>query len=120
MVSEKLKSIRDEKGYSLSQVQDMTGISRAYISYLENGQRTPSPRTLAKLAKAYNYDARELMKLAGHLDTVDYIMENKELPEELRKIGIEYIKMAKYMEDKQVPPEDIKTLVDALSKMKRG
>jgi hypothetical protein len=38
------------------------------------------------------------------------------LPEELRDIGIEYLTLAKEMQDKEIPPEDVKKILDILKK----
>jgi HTH-type transcriptional regulator, competence development regulator len=62
---------------SLREVSEMTGISHTYISDLErymrkgsNREINPSPRTLKKLARVYNYSMEDLLKRAGYLDEV--------------------------------------------------
>lgn len=74
------KLLRELRGkQSLREVSNRAGISHNYLSQLEKGidPRTgkeikPSPETLKRLSEAYNYDYKELMKIAG------YIEESKE------------------------------------------
>jgi transcriptional regulator with XRE-family HTH domain len=51
-VGEKIKVLREQKGFSLKDVADQTGFSPALISQMENHLISPSLGTLIKLAKA--------------------------------------------------------------------
>jgi transcriptional regulator with XRE-family HTH domain len=51
-VGEKIKVLREQKGFSLKDVADQTGFSTALISQMENHLISPSLGTLIKLAKA--------------------------------------------------------------------
>jgi len=51
-VGEKIKAIREQKGFSLKDVADQTGFSTALLSQMENHLISPSLGTLIKLAKA--------------------------------------------------------------------
>ena len=51
-VGEKIKALREQKGFSLKDVADQTGFSTALISQMENHLISPSLGTLIKLAKA--------------------------------------------------------------------
>jgi len=51
-VGEKIKLLREQKGFSLKDVADQTGFSTALISQMENHLISPSLGTLIKLAKA--------------------------------------------------------------------
>lgn len=62
MNGEKLKELRDNKGYSLAKLGIESGLSAPYIFELENGGRTnPSLTTLTKLAKALDCKIEELI-----------------------------------------------------------
>ncbi len=64
-----LKSLRDRQRMSLRDVEKKCGVSNAYITQLEKGDRpAPSPDILKKLARAYNVTVRELLMRAGYLD----------------------------------------------------
>jgi transcriptional regulator with XRE-family HTH domain len=64
-----LKVLREDKRYSLRDVENLTGVSNAYISQMETGKvKNPSPHFLRKLSKIYGMSYIELMILAGYLD----------------------------------------------------
>ncbi len=51
-VGEKLKALREQKGFSLKDLADLTGFSTALLSQMENHLVSPSLGTMIKLAKA--------------------------------------------------------------------
>lgn len=60
-----LKYLRENQGYSLQDLQNITGISPSYINRLENGQRAcPSYPIIEKLSKALNADVMEMLEIA--------------------------------------------------------
>ena len=66
---DQLRSLRKMKGYTIREVAYRSGVSTAYISQLENGNRgLPSPEILKKLSEGLNIPYEELMKLAGYVD----------------------------------------------------
>jgi len=74
-----LKELRDRKGVSLKKVEKATGISNAYLSLLETGdrRRLPKPDRLKALADYYNVSIQELLEKAGYYEEGD-IQETKE------------------------------------------
>lgn len=50
----RIKKAREDAGYTQKQVEEITGIKRAYISKLETGYIEPSMESLAQLAQFYN------------------------------------------------------------------
>jgi transcriptional regulator with XRE-family HTH domain len=52
MISERLRSIRQEKHLSQADLEQRTGLRRCYISRVENGHTIPSIDTLERLARA--------------------------------------------------------------------
>lgn len=62
-----LEKARKNKGLSLRQVEQETGISNAYLSQLETGKiKQPSPTILHKLSQLYDVPYTTLMKLVGY------------------------------------------------------
>ncbi len=51
-VGEKVKTLREQKGFSLKDLADLTGFSTALLSQMENHLVSPSLGTMIKLAKA--------------------------------------------------------------------
>jgi len=74
-----LKKLRARKGVSLKKVEEATGISNAYLSQLETGERRrfPKPDRLIALARYYNVSIKELLEKAGYYEEWD-IQETKE------------------------------------------
>lgn len=63
MLSENLKRIREEKGYSKLKLSKITGISRRTIEYIETKRFKDSHiGTVEKLAKGLDIPASELIK----------------------------------------------------------
>ena len=75
-----LKTIREELGYSIYDVNKLCEISPSYLSLMENGKRRPSAIILKKLAPIYSLNYIELYKKAGYIDLIG--------DENLKKIGI--------------------------------
>ncbi|MFX0195325.1 MAG: helix-turn-helix domain-containing protein [Candidatus Hodarchaeota archaeon] len=62
-----LKRVRDEQHLSLSAVQEKTGLSQDYLSYVESGRiKCPFPIMLHTLARCYGISYKHLIDLAGN------------------------------------------------------
>ncbi|MGW9127563.1 helix-turn-helix domain-containing protein [Paenibacillus chitinolyticus] len=83
---DKLKDLRKLKGYTIRELADRSGVSAAYISQLENGNRNiPSPDVLMKLSEGLNIPYAELMKIAGYLDEPESGGDKPRAPVNLRR-----------------------------------
>ena len=60
-VGPRLKRVRAQRGITLTQVAQITGISTSTLSRLENGGRRPSLELLLPLARAYRVPLDELV-----------------------------------------------------------
>ena len=68
-IGEKIKALREEKGYTLDELAQRAGSSKSYVWELEN-RNPPRP------------SAEKLAKIAGALEvTMDYFIDD-EIPEE--------------------------------------
>lgn len=68
-LGEYLKKARLEHRLSLRQAEELSGVSNAYISLIENGiRKDPHPNILKNLARAYSLDIKEMMRVAGYLE----------------------------------------------------
>ncbi|KEQ21768.1 helix-turn-helix domain-containing protein [Paenibacillus tyrfis] len=66
---DQLRDMRKLKGFTIRELADRSGVSAAYISQLENGNRgVPSPDVLMKLSEGLNIPYTELMQIAGYLE----------------------------------------------------
>ena len=61
-LGENLKKIRTKKGISQGDIARSLGVSRGYISNIENGKTNPTLGTIARLAKAVGASVDELVK----------------------------------------------------------
>ncbi|ANE46263.1 transcriptional regulator [Paenibacillus swuensis] len=64
MIGQRIKELRKRKGYSISELAELAGISKSYLSYIERElQNNPSLQMLSKIA--------------GPLDTtIEYLLGN--------------------------------------------
>jgi transcriptional regulator with XRE-family HTH domain len=98
-LGEKLKSLREEKGYMQRDVARELDIAPNTLSGYETDNRKPDSETLKKLSDYYNVSIDYL--LGSDLMSDDELPENiravardlMELPEENRKLAIDMIKM---------------------------
>lgn len=66
---DQLRDMRKLKGFTIRELADRSGVSAAYISQLENGNRgVPSPDVLMKLSEGLNTPYPDLMQLAGYME----------------------------------------------------
>jgi transcriptional regulator with XRE-family HTH domain len=71
-----IAACRAERGWSLRALADSSGISLAYLSELEHAQKEPSGSTLEQLARAFDLQLADLLRLVA-----DRIEEQSPVPE---------------------------------------
>ena len=57
-----LKRIRTDKGISQVDIARSLGVSRGFVSNIENGKTNPTLATIVKLAKSIGVSSDQLMK----------------------------------------------------------
>lgn len=61
-----VKKLRKDQGFSLKDVERMTGISVSYVNRIEKGERkAPSYPIIEKMARAYGVPVGDLLHIAG-------------------------------------------------------
>lgn len=60
-VGPRLRRVREQRGVTLTEVAQLTGISKSTLSRLENGQRRPSLELLLPLAQTYRVPIDDLV-----------------------------------------------------------
>jgi transcriptional regulator with XRE-family HTH domain len=61
-----IAGLRENKKYSLKDVERLTGISQSYINRMEKGERkAPSYPIIQKLSEAYEVSVSDLLQIAG-------------------------------------------------------
>ena len=61
-IGRKIKQVRKEKNITQEDLALNSGLNRAYIGYIERGERNPSTDTLSKIAKSLKVPLKELFK----------------------------------------------------------
>jgi transcriptional regulator with XRE-family HTH domain len=61
LVGPRLRKVREQRGATLTEVAERTGISKSTLSRLENGQRRPSLELLLPLAQVYRVPLDDLV-----------------------------------------------------------
>lgn len=56
----KLKEIRQQKGFTISELSNITGVSKNMICLIEKGYKNYKRVTIWKLANALGVDAKEI------------------------------------------------------------
>jgi len=69
VLGDMLAKERQDRGWTLRDVERRTGIHNAHLSQIEKGGiERPAPNILWTLAELYELDYQELLRLAGHVD----------------------------------------------------
>lgn len=74
----RVKELRAKKGWTIDQLADVSGVSRGFISQIENERRDPSAQTLADLAQAFGVHVSQLLAdpdLAGDIAEAMRLLE---------------------------------------------
>lgn len=60
-IAKNIAKIRKEKGITQEALAYQAGLNRAYIGYIERGERKPTIETLEKIAKSLKISTKELL-----------------------------------------------------------
>ena len=102
-LSQKIRQLREKKGFSLNKLAEIAGISKAYLSQLENNvSKQPSAEILFKIATALGTTIADLLEKPVRVYSDDF----QEVPEGLRKLIDEQGKALDIRE------EDVKMLMN--------
>lgn len=71
---EYLRSLRNRKGLTMRQLEDLSGISRSYISQIENGKRDiPSLDVIKSIHEHLDVTYEHLLQEAGYSVDTEYL-----------------------------------------------
>ena len=60
-IGRNIRKIREKKNIAQEQLALDSKLNRAYIGYIERGERNPSTQTLSKIAKALKVSLKDLV-----------------------------------------------------------
>jgi XRE family transcriptional regulator, master regulator for biofilm formation len=91
MVGKNIAEIRKRRGYTLSELADLSNVSKSYLSNIERSiNKNPSLEVMQKIAKVLNVDFMMLIEPDLDIDSHLYIeQEWSDLLKELKDLGIE-------------------------------
>ena len=82
-LSQKIRHLREEKEWSLNKLAEIAGVSKAYLSQLENDvSKQPSAEILLKIASALGTTIADLLDKPVRVHAKDF----GEMPDGLRKL----------------------------------
>lgn len=90
MIGKNIAEIRKRRGYTLSELADLSNISKSYLSNIErNINKNPSIEVIQKIARVLNVDFMMLIQPELDMDSHLYIeQEWSDLLRELKDLGI--------------------------------
>lgn len=106
-ISKKIKDIRIKNGLTLEELGEKINFNFSNLSKIERGLRSPTLELLEKLAEFYEVPLSY------------FFGEAIEVPDQLKKIGTEWITFVEEMEEKEITPSEIKAIMEILNKMKK-
>lgn len=69
MIGKNIYKIRKQRGYTLSELAERTGISKSYLSNIERDlKQNPSIQVVEKIALVLKVDLKTLLKLSTEMD----------------------------------------------------
>ena len=68
-IGKRLRDLREAKGLSQGDIEDRTGLPKAYVSIVENGRTTPTLQMLVRWAEALDVELYKLFAV-GHRQPV--------------------------------------------------
>jgi transcriptional regulator with XRE-family HTH domain len=82
-LSQRIRQLREKKNFSLNKLAEVAGVSKAYLSQLENNvSKQPSAEVLFKIASALGTTIAELLDKPVRVHSDDF----QEVPKGLRKL----------------------------------
>ena len=104
-LGQKIRKLRENKGISLNQLAKKAGISKAYLSQLENDvSKQPSAEILLKIASAFSMTIADLLDQPVRVIAEDF--EDEDIPNVLREF------INKRGEPLDIQREDVRMLMN--------
>ncbi|QGQ47235.1 helix-turn-helix domain-containing protein [Metabacillus sediminilitoris] len=78
MVGERLRELRMKKGYSISELAELAGVSKSYLSYIERDvQKNPSLQFLRKIATTLETEVEDLLGTPSEMQAKKLIVDDE-------------------------------------------
>ncbi|MBU8916136.1 helix-turn-helix domain-containing protein [Bacillus sp. FJAT-29953] len=100
MIGEKIKQLREEKGYSLTELARLADVSKSYLSLLERGMQTnPSLQLIQKIALPLETSIEYLLGYQQELEYIEFKLDKewKSLIQQAIENGLEKQDFKEYL-----------------------
>lgn len=117
MIGERIKQLREDLNLDRSELAKKLNLTYHALSKYETNERQPDYNTLKIIADFFNVSVDYLL---GRVDEKNlHVVEGEAIPKELREVGVEYLELAKQMQDDELSPEEVKKILDAVRNLKK-
>ena len=99
---QKIREIREKNNDTREQLAKKIGLSGSGLGKIERGERQAKPSLLEKISDLYE------------VPLSFFYGEETNIPKELKEIGVEWITFAKEMKERELTPEQIKSVLDMI------
>jgi XRE family transcriptional regulator of biofilm formation len=98
MIGNNISTIRKQRGFTLSELSERTGISKSYLSNIErNLKQNPSIHVMEKIATVLKVDLKTLLKITADVEIKQHLEEEwTEFISDLKKTGIDKEQIHEY------------------------
>ncbi|WNR43784.1 helix-turn-helix domain-containing protein [Paenibacillus roseipurpureus] len=98
MIGHNISNLRKQRGFTLSELSERTGISKSYLSNIErNLKQNPSIHVMEKIALVLKVDLKTLLKIAVEAETNQQLdQEWLEFIADIMKSGIDKASIQEY------------------------
>jgi len=91
VIPKRLKQLRKQKNLKLAELAERTGLTKGYLSRIENSRNPPPIATLGRIAEALGADITDLLpKTGGPVEDVELVISRKNQRKEIDKRGTPY------------------------------
>jgi transcriptional regulator with XRE-family HTH domain len=91
VISKRLKQLRKQNNLKLAEVAERTGLTKGYLSRIENSKNPPPISTLGRIAEALGVDITDLLpKVGGPVQDQELAISRKNQRKEIDKGGTPY------------------------------
>jgi transcriptional regulator with XRE-family HTH domain len=73
-IARRIRELRKDRGWTLGKLAEITGLSKSYLSQIENREKTPTIGTLTKIAYALGENVQSFWKIEKDDDEVKMTM----------------------------------------------
>lgn len=106
-ISKKIRDIRMKKGYTLEELGSRINFNYSNLSKIERGVREPTLELIEKLSDFYD------------VPLTYFFGEEREIPEELKSLGAEWVAIIEEAKENNLTPEEIKAIIEIYAKARK-